>query len=263
MTDKVLKRWLSTLRFQRVLMEDTYESPFDSYYTPTVEEGVVSHPPWFPFQPYNYKNLGHVSWTYFYATVPRGAAGGVLSIELRHVAHPAVAAIYARFEGVPTQQIWDSKVSQQTSESNTNTLSLDLLYPAEGVWCIGVRLSYEELGVSSHMLGGMPRHRQITSKLRHLWSDVAGALLNWYRRTMMWINSPVGRFWNPGTADDCEKTICSQPGGGLEPSSSYSAYFDGIEIPNDDDYQKMNLEVNNDGAPLQFASEAIKRSIDR
>lgn len=245
------------LRFQRVLMEDTYESPFDSYYTPTVE-GAYSHSPWFPFQPYNHKNLGRVSWTYFYATVPRGAAGGVLSVELRHVARPAVAAIYARFEGVPTQRIWDSKVSQQTSD----TLSLDLLYPAEGVWCIGVRLSYEELGVSSQILGVMPRHRQIASKLRHLWSDVSGAVLNWYQRTMTWINAPVGRFWNLGIAEDCEKSICSQPGGGLEPSSSYSANFDGIEIPNND-YQKMNLEVHNDGAPFQFASEAIKRSIDR
>ena len=250
------------LRFQRVLMEDTYESPFDSYYSPAVEGGYL-HPPWFPFQPYyyNHQNLGHVSWTYLYVTVPRGAAGAVLSVDLRHVAQSAVAAIYARFEGVPTQQMWDSKASQPTAESNTNTLSLNLLYPAEGVWCIGVRLSYEDGGVSSQILGGMmPRHhRQVTLKLGHLWSDVSGAFLHWYRRTMMWINSTFGRFRSLGTADGCEKSICGQLGGGFEPSSSYSASFEGIERPNDD-YQKL---VNNDGAPLRFASEAIKRSIDR
>lgn len=255
-------------------MEDTYESPFDSYYTLT-SEGGYSHPPWFPLQPNNNpnpRNSGHVSWTYLYATVPRGAAGGVLSIELRHVAPPAVAALYARFEGVPTQQLWDSKASQRTSESTA--VSLNLLYPAEGVWCIGVQVSHDEEGgssggLSSQVVGGsMPRHRQVALKLRHLWSDVAGAFLSWHRRTVTWINSPPFRkFRNPGTAGGCENSICSQPGGGFEPSSSgsssYSGSFGSIEIPNDDDYRKMSLEVYNDAAPLQFASEATKKSIDR
>lgn len=123
---------------QRVLVEGARESPFNSFYGPTTrKEGVVSLQPWFSLSEMAHignTTTGGGNWSYYFIEVPRGAAGAVLTVQLRHVApQQATVSVYARLEGVATPEYYDAKIVNKESK-----LSLDLVYPAEGTWCIAV-----------------------------------------------------------------------------------------------------------------------------
>lgn len=185
---------LSALFHQRVLVEDTYESPFDSYYSPAQGGPLLS--PWFPISSSPAGNSSSGSWAYYVVEVPRGAAGAVLSLELRHPAS-VTADLYARIEGFPTRDHWDVRAKHLKVEINpgagrssqletgqkqlvnsgkSSKLSLHMVYPVEGIWCVGIHyLSsvVSSLSISAEesippQLGFFDR---ISLKLKKSWDD--------------------------------------------------------------------------------------------
>ena len=184
---------LSALFHQRILVEDTYESPFDSYYSPA--QGGPLHSPWFPMSSSPAGNSSSGSWAYYVVEVPRGAAGAVLSLKLRH-ATSVTAELYARLEGFPTLHHWDVRAKnlkveinpgagrsshletqKQLAHSGKSTeVSLHMVYPVEGVWCVGIH--YLSSAVSSLSISAeesIPPHLEffdrISFKLKKLWDD--------------------------------------------------------------------------------------------
>ncbi|CAK9210599.1 unnamed protein product [Sphagnum troendelagicum] len=134
---------------ERKLMETAYESPFDSYYT--LIGKPVSYFQWVPVEILNClkslpialnNNTCHENWTYFLIVVPKGTSGAVLSIQLRHT-WTSITDVYIRFEGIPTNEIWDfSTTTLEFQSSNVferRKQSLDVVFPIEGMWCLGVQ----------------------------------------------------------------------------------------------------------------------------
>jgi hypothetical protein len=131
-------------------METAYESPFDSYYT--LIGKPVSYSQWVPVEILNClkslpitlnNNTRHEhNWTYFVIVVPKGTSGAVLSIQLRHT-RDLITDVYIRFEGIPTNEIWDlSTTTLEFQSSNVferRKQSLDVVFPIEGMWCLGVQ----------------------------------------------------------------------------------------------------------------------------
>lgn len=166
-----LKRICDVL--QRVLQENPSESPFDSFYT-RPRDPAFSPAEWFSLQPISRltsstamspSNLD--DWKYFFIEIPHGVVGAVLSMELRHVLY-SNTYLYARHEGLPTLEDFDfrtdnlhsqivSKVSvshgfSDESKANKTRLSssgdrvaLHVMFPMEGMWCVGVRVINPEL----------------------------------------------------------------------------------------------------------------------
>ena len=175
--------------FQRVLVEDWDESPFNSFYGPAREESLP-HSPWFVLS-----NVTHVgndtsgNWTYFFIEVPRGASGGVLSVQLRHVAQ-ATMSIYARLEGFATSENWDVILMNVGGEKNSGS-SLNLVYPAEGLWCIGVHYGKHFAFANNTSLEDIPHQaridRLIFSGFFQLWTDTSKAILHWYQTFEEWL----------------------------------------------------------------------------
>jgi len=137
--------------FQRKLMETAYESPFDSYYT--LIGKPVSYFQWVPVEILNClelslpvalnNNTRHENWTYFLIMVPKGTSGAVLSIQLRHTWN-LISDVYIRFEGIPTNEIWDLSTTTLEFLQSSNVFerrkqSLDVVFPIEGMWCLGVQ----------------------------------------------------------------------------------------------------------------------------
>lgn len=152
---------------QRILHEDAYESPFDSFYTPTIGNFVVSSNEWFSLKPTNatleLDAIGSQEledWSYYLIQVPLGIVGAILTMELRHIQHIA-HEIFARHEGIPTTDQYDFQAKSTNeplmSESLSmhekyvqktitklqllnGTIQLKIIFPFEGIWCIGVRV---------------------------------------------------------------------------------------------------------------------------
>lgn len=205
---------------QRVLVEDAQESPFNSFYGPARKEGLL-YAPWFFLS--EVAPVGNTTasgnWTYFFMEVPRGAAGAVLSVQLRHVVQ-ATMSIYARLEGIATPEHWDFKMmnirennssrrrgrrrrrtSSQGSFSQVknNKLSLDLLYPAEGIWCIGVH--YEKHSASakdSSLENYTPQQlgigRLVTTRIFHRWRSISKSFVHWYQSFIGWLRISWRKF---------------------------------------------------------------------
>ncbi|KAH9324591.1 hypothetical protein KI387_004769, partial [Taxus chinensis] len=139
----------------------------ESHYLPINQEESAKSGS-FPTEPF-FSNSATVEasqdeWTFFLFEVPHGAAGGVISIELR--SYPAMSFdIYARFGSLPTLQVWDyhTNISDAverlifTAMKDANKwtkIHLNIIYPHEGIWCLGLRRS------SGHNL--KPDSRQAT-----------------------------------------------------------------------------------------------------
>jgi hypothetical protein len=175
--------------FQRVLVEDANESPFNSFYGPAREESLL-YSPWFLLS-----NMTHVgsdtsgNWTYFFVEVPRGASGAVLSVQLRHVVQGTMS-VYARLEGFATPENWDVNVTNVGQKKN-NELSLDLVYPAEGTWCIGVHYAKHFAFGNETSLKDIPQQasvdRLISSKVTQLWAKTSTTILHWHQTFVEWL----------------------------------------------------------------------------
>lgn len=126
---------------------------------------------WFSLKPTNATleldaigSLGFEDWSYYLIHVPRGIVGAIVTMELRHVKHLA-DKIFARHEGIPTIDQYDfrakstdgvlmSKSSsmheeyiQKTitkSQLMDDTIQLKIIFPSEGMWCIGVMVINED-----------------------------------------------------------------------------------------------------------------------
>ncbi|KAL2622676.1 hypothetical protein R1flu_002881 [Riccia fluitans] len=136
------------LPLKRVLLPE-FESPFDSHYFPTMDSGDLKSARWFSMLlPFNSSSIE--VWNYFTLEVPRGAGGGVLSLDVWTAAR-INSELYARFESCPANNSWDYRASESDtleglsgniSTENINEeseLYLDIVYPKEGMWCIGLR----------------------------------------------------------------------------------------------------------------------------
>lgn len=198
-----------------MLVEDASESPFNSFYGPAREESLL-YSPWFLLS--EMTQVGNDSsgnWTYLFIEVPRGASGAVLSIQLRYVVD-ATMIVYARLEGFATPENWDVNVmnvgekgtrSNHRSPSNlivkrkppkakqkrSNRLSLDLTYPAEGMWCIGVHYvkHVASANKTTGSLEGMPQlassGTSTSSRFIQLWAYTSKTILHWYQTFVEWI----------------------------------------------------------------------------
>jgi len=127
--------------------------PFESHYLP-INQGESTKSESFQLEQYfnnsSILNASQDPWTFFLFEVPFGAAGGVISVELR--SHAAISFdIYARFGSLPTLHDWDyhTNVSDSVKSSIFTTVNgknkqtkmhLNIIYPWEGVWCLGLRL---------------------------------------------------------------------------------------------------------------------------
>lgn len=114
-------------------------------------------------------------WTFFLFEVPRGAAGGVIAIELRTYSTISLDT-YARFGNFPTHNVWDYHVNVSASAENSVTttsknankrtkMQLNIIYPHEGMWGLGLRRSpghnlsvHNQQVMMSVSLQGCPNH---------------------------------------------------------------------------------------------------------
>ncbi|KAG0588436.1 hypothetical protein KC19_2G242600 [Ceratodon purpureus] len=171
---------------ERVLVEDANESPFNSFYGPAREESLL-YSPWFSLS--NMTHIGNETsgnWTYFFVEVPRGASGAVLSVQLRHVIK-ATMSVYARLEGFATPEHWDISVVN-VGEKKNQQVSLDLVYPAEGTWCIGVHHEKHFAFANQTSLEDIPQHGGIiSSRVFQLWANTLNTVLHWYQTFKVWL----------------------------------------------------------------------------
>ena len=167
-------------------MEDANESPFNSFYGPAREESLL-YSPWFSLS--NMTHIGNETsgnWTYFFVEVPRGASGAVLSVQLRHVIK-ATMSVYARLEGFATPEHWDISVVN-VGEKKNQQVSLDLVYPAEGTWCIGVHHEKHFAFANQTSLEDIPQHGGIiSSRVFQLWANTLNTVLHWYQTFKVWL----------------------------------------------------------------------------
>lgn len=152
--------------------------PFESHYLP-IKRGESTNSESFHLEQYfsnsSILNASQDPWTFFLVEVPFGAAGGVISVDL--TSHAAISFdIYARFGSFPTLNDWDyhTNVSDSMESSIFTTVNdrskqrkmhLNIIYPWEGIWCLGLRLSgVFNLKQDSHqvtmsiLLQGCPMH---------------------------------------------------------------------------------------------------------
>ncbi|GAB4861707.1 hypothetical protein Ancab_036960 [Ancistrocladus abbreviatus] len=126
--------------------------PFESYYLP-LSGKVSSDSANFPLEPllsnFSVEGKSEVPWTYFVLDVPRGAAGGNMHIRLtsdRIVSYE----VYARFDGLPSHDIWDYFYINKTNNSdgsmfftlyNSSREMVDfyILFVSEGTWSFAVK----------------------------------------------------------------------------------------------------------------------------
>eukprot|EP01018_Ginkgo_biloba_P034304 Gb_37969 [translate_table: standard] len=152
--------------------------PFESHYLPIYQQ-VPTKSEQFPLEPFfstsSIPEANQDLWTFFVLEVPHGAAGGVVSVDLK--SSVAISfEIYARFGSLPTLHNWDyyTNVSDAAESSMFMTLKkrkgqtnihLNIIYPMEGIWCLGVRrfaglsLNLDDHEVTMHVsLQGCPTH---------------------------------------------------------------------------------------------------------
>lgn len=165
--------------------------PFESYYLP-INKGESTKSESFLLDQYfsnsSILNASQDTWTFFLFEVPFGAAGGVISVEL--ISHAAISFdIYARFGSLPTLHNWDyhTNVSDGVessifrtvnSRSRQTKMHLNIIYPSEGVWFLGLRLSGGfNLKQDSHqvtmsiLLQGCPMHCSKHGTCRHAYEE--------------------------------------------------------------------------------------------
>lgn len=126
----------------------------ESHYLPTNQEESTKSDS-FPIETFfNNSSTFEASqdvWTFLLFEVPHGAAGGVIAIELRSYSMISFD-IYARFGSLPTRHVWDyhanvtdyaeSSVNTTSKNANKRTkMQLIIIYPHEGIWCLGLRRS--------------------------------------------------------------------------------------------------------------------------
>ncbi|KAL3691250.1 hypothetical protein R1sor_004901 [Riccia sorocarpa] len=139
------------LPLKRVLLPEV-ESPFDSHYLPTAESGELESGRWFSIPPPLNSSSKEI-WNYYTLEVPSGASGGVLSLHV-WTAAGATSELHARFESCPLNSSWDYRATESDTlkgrsgnisaeNSNESTeFSLDIVYPKEGTWCLGLRSTF-------------------------------------------------------------------------------------------------------------------------
>lgn len=126
---------------------------------------------WFPFKPYAplKADLKGEYWSYFTFRIPQGVAGATLTLESRNVPTSG-AEFYIRYEGLPALEHHDlhmksndavlkSNFDHSSAKSHTaqdereesglqdpdDGVTLSMMFPLEGTWCIGVRVVNGEL----------------------------------------------------------------------------------------------------------------------
>ncbi|CAM6128926.1 unnamed protein product [Calypogeia fissa] len=166
------------LLLERILSEEL-ESPFDSYYYPaTRSQSLDSDSEWFSLESFSNGSASNMSveqWEFAKFRVPDGAAGASMSIDVK-TSLGVDAEIYVRYEGCPSKHNWDFKGTKEDgrrlselgvdlqaleqdgngshmlSASKYQTLSLPVVYPVEGYWCIGVKYLPQETNLQATKL---------------------------------------------------------------------------------------------------------------
>lgn len=181
---------VSTISMERVLVDEWGESPFNSYYGPAGGDSLI-HSPWFSLS--EVAPVGTTSpknWTFFFMEVPRGASGAVLSVKLRHGVH-ATSTVYARWEGLATLDNWDVKVVNSEEKGDVDELSLDLVYPAEGIWCIGVHYVKEFEPVHETSADFTQR----SSRFFLIWKNTTKSIAHWYENVVECLGAAKRSLW--------------------------------------------------------------------
>ncbi|GLJ42213.1 hypothetical protein SUGI_0873920 [Cryptomeria japonica] len=182
-------RWeVNTLKRVKRVGENVH---LESHYLPINQEESTKSDS-FPIETFfnnsSTVEAGQDVWTFLLFEVPHGAAGGVMSIELRSNSIISFD-IYARFGSLPTLHVWDYHANvTHSAESSINTTSKDankqtkmhliIIYPHEGIWCLGLRRSSgHNLNVDNQQvtmsvsLQGCPNHCSKHGTCQHKYEE--------------------------------------------------------------------------------------------
>lgn len=155
-------------------MTTEFESPFDSNYHPASKsDSLDPDKEWFSLESSSNGSASDDTaeqWGFALLSIADGAAGAFLSIDVK-TSTTLSTELYARHEGCPSSSIWDLKATkedhQRISElggesqglrqgmdgpqalmaSKYQTLSLPVVYPMEGFWCIGWKYTFGATGM--------------------------------------------------------------------------------------------------------------------